>query len=669
MPVKILAKEFQVQIAPSDCLVGTGREIPFQALISRESITAVSSANWACSKDETDCSDNFAKSSMLSQIISFTENGNYELKSEVSINQVTKSASSKVSVDTKVIPHVQLKYFPLQPIDVTKPIEIVVTVLNLVPKCTAFWNLISGDGFANFKNGSEENLTNIGLIFIKDFEEYFLQELVDYDNNTLSKDVILSLPKEVLLPNEKYKFRLTTTCPGPLIDSNIQSGNISSFYDIVFDTNAPPELLPLVIAPLKGIPMKQKFKFSTGAAKDSTSDFPLKYTFGYIFNNITVIIGSFYESMVAHTRLPFADTIETFCEVCDNNGACRRMSGPTVAANLSFNYSSDKIESNLAEFEATLRRAEYGSSLNLAVVFLSLKSQWKDIVQSSTYESKIFLMMQEELKKIKSADSLGFIYQQKVIEFVKMSKIVMSFMPVYDETFVEDLLSLTETISRSSRRMKRTTLAHDSYAKVVNHGNDYIKNVLSLSEMLLNSSNVTIVQREKGKFVSKVHRFIGSMCQDKNLNSQFIETKLVSFEVSKVFSPQLYLEAQTMPGDDSSTILFSHNGNFPSKYVCVAKVRFMMDMFSEEGNEYLAPVYETLILQQAEENFKPIEAAEFSDGVTVEIGILSDASSMTCMSWKDEKWMHDECTKLKINSTNRIACKCKTSLADSVVVK
>ena len=670
MPIKILAKDFQLQIAPSECLVGIGRDIPFQAIISHESMTAEPTAIWTCSRDGTDCSENFANSSMLSQIISFTENGIYELKSEISIYEVTKSATSKVTIDTKVIPHVQLKYFPKQPVDVTKPIEIVVTVLNLVPKCIAFWNVLSGDGLAGFKNGSEENLTNLGLIFIKDFEENFLQELIDYDNNTLSKDVILSIPKEVLLANEKYKFRLTTTCPEPLTDSNSQRGNISSFYDIMFETNAPPELFPLIVAPLNGIPMQQKFKFSTGAAKDSSTDFPLKYTFGYIFNNVTVIIGSFYESMVTHTRLPFADAIETFCEVCDNNGACGRISGPTVAANVSYNYSSEEIEFNLAEFQATLSRAEYSDSLNSAVVFLSMKSQWKaGIEQSSAYESKIFLMMYEELKKTKMTDSLGFVYQQNVIEFVKMSKIVMNLMPVYDETFVEDLLSLTETISRSSRRMKRTILAHDSYAKVVNHGNEYIKNVLSLSEMLLNSNNVTIVQREKGKFISKVHRFIASMCQDTNLNSQFIETKLVSFEVSKVFSPQLYLEEQKIPGGDDSTILFNHNGNFPSKYVCVAKVKFMMDMFSVDTNEHLVPIYETLILENNGDTFKPIKAIEFSDGVTMEIDVLPDTLSMTCMTWNGEKWLTDECFKLKTNSTNQITCKCKTSSVDGIVIK
>jgi hypothetical protein len=47
---------------------------------------------------------------------------------------------------------------------------------------------MSGDGFADFKEGVDRsNLVDIGKTVVKDFEEYFLQELVDYDNNTISK--------------------------------------------------------------------------------------------------------------------------------------------------------------------------------------------------------------------------------------------------------------------------------------------------------------------------------------------------------------------------------------------------------------------------------------------------------------------------------------------------
>lgn len=187
--MKILKKEFQLQNAPSECSVGISREIPFLALLYRQPNAEISSEKWSCvGHGKEECSASFMNSSFLSQMVMFSSEGNYDLLSEISINDVTKYSSSKVGVDAKVIPHVQIKYFPSQPVNIIETTEVIVTVLNLIPKCVVFWNLISGDGFADFKEGVDiENLTNMGLIFIKDFEEHFLQELVDYDNNTISK--------------------------------------------------------------------------------------------------------------------------------------------------------------------------------------------------------------------------------------------------------------------------------------------------------------------------------------------------------------------------------------------------------------------------------------------------------------------------------------------------
>lgn len=467
----------------------------------------------------------------------------------------------------------------------------------------------------------------------------------------------MALPKNVLLPNEKYKFRLTMTCPEPLTESmtNGQRNNVTSFYDIVLSTNGPPETLPLVVSPLSGIGMKDRFKFSTGAAKDSTSDFPLKYTFGYVVNNLTVNIGTFYENTVASTQLPFSDAVETFFKVCDNNGACIIVSGETVVSNKDYKYTEEEIEFKLSEFDATLRRADYADSFNVAVVFLLTQHKF----EKSSHEAKMLEMMKRELGKLKASEDSGFIYQQKVVEFIKISKDIMGIMEVSDESFVEELLSLTETINQSSQRSKRATFSKNSNSKVMNHDTDYIKNVLGLSEMLLKSNDSSVVQREKGKFVKKVHQFVTSLCQDKNLNMHYIVTKFVSFEILKVYSPQLSAEAQQMPGNDNVTVLFT-NGFYQAKYLCVGKILFASDMFSDV-NLSESTVYETMIL----DNSKTIKANEFSEFVTMEI---AGDSSMTCLMLRDNKWS-EECERLKKSNETRIFCKCKTNGNEGVAVK
>lgn len=140
-----------------------------------------------------DCSASFKNISFLSQSVAFSGDGKFEIFCEVTFNNEVKKSSSKVDVNSKIIPSVQIKYLPLQPINVIVANEIEVTIMNLVPKCVAYWNVVTRDGFAGFQEEADSsNFVDMGKIVIKDFEEYFLQELVDYDNNTLSK-VIFNL--------------------------------------------------------------------------------------------------------------------------------------------------------------------------------------------------------------------------------------------------------------------------------------------------------------------------------------------------------------------------------------------------------------------------------------------------------------------------------------------
>lgn len=103
---------------------------------------------------------------------------------------------------------------------------------------------------------------------------------------------------------------MSITCPEPI--SNIENQNrlnITSFVDIEIATNQPPIPQRLEVAPTIGNAMTTIFKFSTGVAFDDEFDYPLKYTFYYSVNNITINIGEFYESMVSTTVLPYSGKI------------------------------------------------------------------------------------------------------------------------------------------------------------------------------------------------------------------------------------------------------------------------------------------------------------------------------------------------------------------------
>lgn len=520
MPIKVIAKEFQVQNIPAECTVGVNREVPFVTSLYRVSSMNEMSVKWTCvtGVNNDECPNVFTNATDTFQATAtFPTDATYELRAEVTVMGTKESSKTTILADSKVIPHVEVKYFPQQPISTKNSNEFVVTLMDLVPKCTAKWIILSSDDDDTFAK-PKTNLTNLGLISVTDHEEHFLQELVDYDNNTLSKDITLTIPSDSLFADVKYKFRLNIICPEPLTDSMVPSGrkNVTTFFDIIVQTNAPPEVLPLTIMPHVGVPMKDTFTFKTGAAKDAAEDFPLKYTFGYKIENLEIIIGTFYEYQVAVTQLPYVSEIYTFFEVSDNNNASIHVKGPLIAANLTYTFTQAEIDFKLAEIEGTLKRCEYGKTLNSAVTFILTQRKFSNDENARENEEKIYAMLKSELDSLKGSTSSSYVYQQNVVEFVKMSKNLISIMSVYEETFIEDILSLTDGSNRQKRMILSNSLRNRG---IVTHDLDYIKNVLSLSDMLLSSSNKETARRERTKFVKKIHQFVESLCagtQQKN---------------------------------------------------------------------------------------------------------------------------------------------------------
>lgn len=128
-------------------------------------------------------------------------------------------------------------------------------------------------------------------------------------------------------------------------------------------------------------------------------------------------------------------------------------------------------------------------------------------------------MVKKELELLKAEEKASkFVYQQRVIEFVKMAENLMRVMDIIDDNFIEDTLSLTDT-SKATRSKRMTNSISKS---IINPNTNYMKNILTLSDVLLSSSNQEVVRREKQRFVKKIHEFAMLLCSDPNLNSHVI---------------------------------------------------------------------------------------------------------------------------------------------------
>jgi hypothetical protein len=101
---------------------------------------------------------------------------------------------------------------------------------------------------------------------------------------------------------------LISICPKPISDKDGKGprANITSYTDIVLETNGPPNGLALEIEPSKGVALKTIFKFSTGIAQDISTDYPLKYSFYYTVAKLSLKIGEYYENMLVTTELPYS---------------------------------------------------------------------------------------------------------------------------------------------------------------------------------------------------------------------------------------------------------------------------------------------------------------------------------------------------------------------------
>lgn len=198
-----------------------------------------------------------------------------------------------------------------------------------------------------------------------------------------------------------------------------------------------------------------------------------------------------------------------------------------MTANTPYEYSDVEINFKLAEIEGNLNRSEYSKVLNSAVVLIITMRKINKNPQ--TYEEKVISMVKRELEVLKAQKSEKFVYQQRVIEFVKMSQSLMWVTNVREEKFIEDILSLTESSRMASRTKRFVVFPINQQKGIVNRDTNYMKNILMFSSVLLSSSNDEVVQREKSKFRNKIHGFVTSLCGDENLNSHLISKRFRYF--------------------------------------------------------------------------------------------------------------------------------------------
>lgn len=300
----------------------------------------------------------------------FPEPGLHIVSVSVSINERTKNDSAFIEVQPDIITSVEFMTFDPFSVITGNSFSTVVQINYLTPQCLAEWVMVVQPQM-NLEKG-------FGEMVINDLEENFLSELIEYENNTISYKLLLTVhgdsENSTGIKNGKNHFRLVIECP-PLINeeeaNNITSQNkdfIKAYVDLVLNSNDPPTVEELDVSPKNGTALKTLFKFSTGPALDSPADYPMRYKFYYFIEDFWILVGDFYENTVTSAELPFHESaIETKYVVCDSRDACRTVKGPSVRTTLYEGMSEKELSIKLNVLKGSLERQDYEEFFERAV--------------------------------------------------------------------------------------------------------------------------------------------------------------------------------------------------------------------------------------------------------------------------------------------------------------
>uniref|UniRef100_A0A182MV52 GPS domain-containing protein n=1 Tax=Anopheles culicifacies TaxID=139723 RepID=A0A182MV52_9DIPT len=664
MVVNVLRRVPEVVLLPADAIVGIDQAVSLRSYASGGEVM------WSCQKqgDDGNCDDTFEINDGEA-VVTFYSEGQYHVKVSIpSDSGVSTEAQSLLTVHPKVTPSVKLLQWSQYPAVARKPFELLVSVAGLVPNCYSNWTILQGeDGFAYFDPALLPNGSSLGGLFIRDIEENFLSELVDYGNDTVVKDVVLSIPEGTatgpwkgLEPDVRYKFRLQTVCPEPIDDSKVsqqQRKQIESHWTFVLETNGAPEGLPIEISPTaNGTALKTMFKISTGIAKDTERDYPLRYSFWYIADGVDINVATAYEITSAETVLPSTKTgrVGTYVIVCDSRNACTKIIGPTVSVVPGVEPSVADISYAFEAMEGFFDRLNYRDALKCAFELLvTLRNR-----HSPQYESaygRFVVLLQQSIAHIRKVyGETTYLTDASIQEFIMQAKPILDLEESNNHELFQQLLELMDpSMGHNATRRKRSTAQHaPESAKAIN-------TKLSLMESLTVSKNVSVASQARSSLLTNVHQITKNYCTIEP-HHEYVG-QLITLEMNRYRSlAEVNFRRVSVP---NKVLLSAPTGRvqlldgFPeTEYYCFGRIYYARDLFNEkEAHELDLGFYEVFVLSVAKSGMWTLvdwrsDYFQWSlDGRRL--------PNVTCQLWTENAWSSKHCTTVE-TVTDEVRCNC-----------
>ncbi|XP_065089861.1 uncharacterized protein LOC135711048 [Ochlerotatus camptorhynchus] len=648
MKLNVLTRALKGNVLPSDASTGFAQTTEVRTIFNDRS---VSSLVWSCedTSGDTRCSEDLIISERTASI-SFIKESNYTISATVGdvnlISNLQVNAKSTISVVLQTLPPMYL--IPGQ------RYEILVDVHGLVPKCISNWTVVKGEGYSYFDTAA---MGGLGGVFINDIEENFLSELVDYGNDTVTREVTLILPAnapnwEGLAPDVLYKFRLVTNCPEPIddsVDSKVSRGTVISHWDMILETNAPPKGLPLEVTPNEnGTALSTFFTFATGVAQERESDFPLLYSYWYSAEGNSINFANYYEVMSAETQLPYSkDGISTFYEVCDSRSACSRVDGPKITLKANPSLTPANTEFRIDAVENNFLRGNLREATKTAFdTLITLKNQ--DAKNFNDVYSKMMALLEDQTPIVRKVfvERSRYLPESSILQFVQQVKILIDLgQKGSNDNLLGELLELIDSVERGPARKTRAT---EPNLKTTLIGKAETK--LELFESLINSPNGTEESKNsnKAKLLYYIPTAVRELCD--NDKKYAYSSDLFTMEVMKV-SSKVIKPLQTgirIPDNETSlqhAVLKSTDepkiDNLPAKvpYYCLGKVWYRTDLLTSYP---MLGMYQVFLLMDGSEKLAEWKDGQYLWNISLPVG--NSAEGYKCELWsKEQRWANNLC--------------------------
>lgn len=490
-------------------------------------------------------------------------------------------------------------------------------------------------------------------------EGNFLSELVDYENATMSRELHLIVPAATeddgvdgvgwpgLAGDTAYRFRLRSTCPRPITgdldEQPAERANVTSLTDLVVHTNAAPRGHPLVIAPLGGVALKTRFKFTTGVALDRATDYPLHYRFEFVVgvthangtgrSAVVIGVGEFYENTVTDTVLPLAapggPPIGTAYVVCDSRAACARQRGPNVTVlRAASAVTADKVRALSEEIAGHMRRMEYDVAFRVAqIVAISLRNGNEP--QTGDFQRTVQTAIGEQIERLTAmlsdnAATDAYVSAAEIVNFVQQARNTLQLCgppasgdndddgPLLQR--LRQLFDRTEIAMRDhARRRRRRAKRADGgqWAAASNSRRtglvDRIHVRLDMDEAALLTSRGAELQQVQLNLTQRVHEYMQQLCRREPFAAKSFIKRSVRFEVRDIAGRHLAASDQAVPlsavGDraaNGATVNFNQRllaiQTHPDARYCVGKAWYASDFVGHTDAAEPREIFEVVVV-------------------------------------------------------------------------